>query len=126
MSEIKIGNICEFYPCVAIGIITELPTKKGGKYYGVTLDGHWLDSVTPVKITENKLEYFKQLILEEYEQASGNFHSAHEGYAVLKEEVDELWDEVKNKSASGNEMRNEAVQVAAMALRFLMDVKVKQ
>jgi hypothetical protein len=52
------------------------------------------------------------------------FNSAHEGYAVLLEEIDELWDEVK-KSPKKRDlvlMRAEAVQVAAMALRFLIDV----
>lgn len=51
----------------------------------------------------------------------GSFKSAHEGYAVLLEEVDELWDEVKanNKSLA----REECVQVAAMAVRFLVDVR---
>lgn len=51
------------------------------------------------------------------------FNSAHEGFAVLKEEVDELWDEVKaNNSLRASE---EAVQVGAMAVRFLTDVPVK-
>lgn len=50
------------------------------------------------------------------------FHSAHEGFAVLKEEVDELWDEIKMKGASKARMREEAIQVAAMAIRFVQDV----
>lgn len=48
------------------------------------------------------------------------FNSAHEGYAILKEEVDELWREIKTKDST--DMRDEAIQVAAMALRFLNDV----
>lgn len=48
---------------------------------------------------------------------------AHEGYAVLKEEVDELWDEVKGKHPDRRErMRAEAIQVAAMAIRFVEKV----
>lgn len=52
------------------------------------------------------------------------FNSAHEGFAVLKEEVDELWDEVRAKQGARDvaRMDREAVQVAAMALRFLLDV----
>lgn len=49
------------------------------------------------------------------------FNSAHEGYGVLLEEVDELWAEVKRNYPQG--AREEAVQVAAMAVRFLLDVE---
>ena len=55
----------------------------------------------------------------------GKFNSAHEGFAVLKEEVDELWREVKTKHymlGRDKSMRDEAIQVAAMALRFIVDV----
>ena len=48
--------------------------------------------------------------------------SAHEGWAVLREEVDELWDEVKNRRQVTERMREEAVQVAAVAIRFLADI----
>jgi hypothetical protein len=48
------------------------------------------------------------------------FNSAHEGYAVLLEEVDELWDEVK---ADNIDLAcAEAIQVAAMAVRFIVDL----
>jgi hypothetical protein len=51
------------------------------------------------------------------------FSSAHEGYAILWEEVDELWDEVKNnKHDDGAKQRKEAIQVAAMAIRFVLDI----
>lgn len=52
------------------------------------------------------------------------FNSAHEGYAVLLEEIDELWDHVKTKQNNRNieDMRREAIQVAAMALRFAVEV----
>lgn len=52
------------------------------------------------------------------------FSSAHEGYAVLLEELDELWDEVKKKSHKRNikNMWTEAVQVAAMAMKFVMSL----
>jgi len=50
--------------------------------------------------------------------------SAHEAFAVLKEEVDELWDAVKlnQKTARRDEhIRSEAIQVAAMAIRMLAE-----
>jgi len=49
-------------------------------------------------------------------------HGPHEGYAVILEELDELWDEVKAQHHSLPQMRAEAMQVAAMALRFIYDV----
>jgi hypothetical protein len=52
----------------------------------------------------------------------GAFASAHEGYAVLLEEVDELWAEVRSREASVERMREEAIQVAAMAIRFIVDI----
>lgn len=56
-------------------------------------------------------------------------NSAHEGFAILKEEVDELWDEVRCRPDTLGRtarMREEAVQVAAMAIRFIQDVCDKE
>ena len=50
------------------------------------------------------------------------FNSAHEGFAVIYEELDELWDEIKRQDQDKMAMRKEALQVAAMALRFIEDV----
>ncbi len=53
------------------------------------------------------------------------FHNAHEGFAVLLEEVDELWDAVKMKQSNperNKKIREEAIQVAAMAIRLIKDV----
>lgn len=61
-------------------------------------------------------------VMEELERAQVKFpvfHSQHEGYAVLLEEVEELKEAVFWKER-GN-ARAEAVQVAAMAIRFLLD-----
>ena len=51
-------------------------------------------------------------------------NSAHEAYAVLAEEVDELWAHVKTNQKRRDlaAMRAEAIQVAAMAVRFARDV----
>lgn len=55
-------------------------------------------------------------------------NSAHEGYATILEELDELWDEVKRRPdrVSKRKMRREAIQVAAMAIRFILDVTDKE
>lgn len=49
--------------------------------------------------------------------------SAHEGFAVLDEERDELWDDVKGNHGNRTaRMRAKAIQIAAMAIRFIEDV----
>lgn len=61
----------------------------------------------------------------EYNKASNKFtafNSAHEGYGVILEELDELWDEIKRNPQDMIAMRDEAIQVGAMALRFLIDI----
>jgi hypothetical protein len=51
-------------------------------------------------------------------------NSAHEGYAVLAEELEELWCHVRTnqKKRDLGAMRKEAIQVAAMAVRFALEV----
>jgi chromosome condensin MukBEF complex kleisin-like MukF subunit len=54
----------------------------------------------------------------------GSFHNAHEAYAVLLEEVDELWDNIKLNQRTENRtelIKEEAIQVAAMAIRLIYD-----
>ena len=48
------------------------------------------------------------------------FNSTHEGYAVLLEEVDELWEAVKSNDAEN--LKEEAIQVAAMAFAILIEL----
>jgi hypothetical protein len=50
----------------------------------------------------------------------GDMASPHEGYAVILEELDELWDEIKNnKNDTTAAQYREAMQVGAMAIRFM-------
>lgn len=49
------------------------------------------------------------------------FNSGHEGHSVILEEFEELWDEVKANS-SKEVQALEVKQVAAMAIRFLIDL----
>lgn len=51
-------------------------------------------------------------------------NSLHEGFAVLYEEVDELWDEVRKKPDDRNrgQVLAELIQIAAMARRIAEDL----
>lgn len=70
-------------------------------------------------------------VIEEYNEAAymfGKFHTPHEAYAVILEEMDELWTEIKKKSKNRskknkNAIRHEATQVAAMAIRLITDLE---
>jgi len=69
-------------------------------------------------------------VLIEYKSATerfGSFNSAHEGYGVILEELDELWDEIKLKQSKRepDSLFNESKQVSAMGLRFMVDVCLK-
>ena len=93
-----------------------------------TINGH-----PPTPLTKAVKE-----IVTEYKKAVAKFpefNSCHEGYAVIEEELDELWAEVKKKTSQPptnqpyspsdyqdkKKLREEAIQVAAMSLRFLID-----
>lgn len=65
------------------------------------------------------------LELENSNELHCNFHSSHEWYGVLKEEVDELWDEIKNTKypyTCNSVMKKEAIQIAAMAIKGILSL----
>lgn len=65
-----------------------------------------------------------QAVDAEYRRATilhGSMSSTHEGYAIIQEEVDELWEGVK-RNDSHKLLKEEAVQIAAMAIRFCIDI----
>lgn len=71
------------------------------------------------------------LVTNEYFKAISNyppFTSAHEGLAVLWEEFEELKIEVFKNHKTGDYklIQKEAIQVAAMAIRFIIDVEPKK
>lgn len=53
------------------------------------------------------------------------FNSLHEGYAVILEELDELWDLIKSSKdiRHTQAMVGECVQIAAMCVRFVEDLE---
>jgi hypothetical protein len=67
-----------------------------------------------------------QGVINEYQRAITKhkkpFNSPHEGFAILEEERDELWDEVKAQHHNISAMRDECIQIAAVAIRFIVDV----
>jgi len=51
----------------------------------------------------------------------GDFNSLHEAYAVILEEVDEFWDEVKKKKEvrDSERIREELIDIAAACLKAI-------
>lgn len=79
------------------------------------------------ELNEPKLAEMNALVDAEIRRVSAKqapFSSPHEGWAILYEEVDELWDEVKKKRKlrSPELMRGECMQIAAAAIRFMHDL----
>lgn len=66
-------------------------------------------------------------LVEELERANetnrATFASPHEGYAVLLEEVHELFDEVRKKHPEKDKLREEAIQIGAMAIKFILSLE---
>lgn len=48
--------------------------------------------------------------------------TAHYGYAVILEKLDELWDEIKQQNPDREKLIKEAAQIGAMAAAFLAEV----
>jgi hypothetical protein len=78
---------------------------------------HILATHTPYRHAE--LAVWDELlhVLKKYPQV---WQSAEEGAMLLNKEVDELWDQVRHNQIE--HARTEAIQVGAMAIRFLADV----
>jgi NTP pyrophosphatase (non-canonical NTP hydrolase) len=68
-----------------------------------------------------------EIILAELGEAKRKYpdphNSPHESYAILLEELDEVWDAIK--ANDGEQTRAEMIQVAAGAIRFLLEVSDK-
>lgn len=52
----------------------------------------------------------------------GPMRGLHEGYAVILEELDELWAEIKKKQPDKTQLRKETVQLGAMCLKIIHNV----
>jgi hypothetical protein len=82
--------------------------------------------VAELKTMEEPMKDFPEMVADEITAARSKFgpiNGFHEGYAVLLEELDEFWDEVKRwpKRHCVEVMLKELVQIAAMAQRLAED-----
>jgi hypothetical protein len=101
-----------------------VPPNKSAPYSNDPFSPEKLKLVFETAQTSIKEQKIFDSIKRELETATkrhGPFNSGHEGWAVIKEEVDELWEAVKRNSK--NAANREAVQIAAMAVRFILDNK---
>lgn len=83
------------------------------------------------ELLQAKAQVAIELIIAEYGRAVSQhqaLNSAYEGYGVLLEEVDELWEEVRKKKQDRRRenLEEEAAQVGAMAMRFIVDICLKE
>ena len=74
-----------------------------------------------------RLERVLEEVGSEVERAEGlhaPLNSLHEAYAVIEEEMDEFWDEVKKKRKDRDmtAVRTELIQAAAMCVRTVLNV----
>ncbi|MDR3539585.1 MAG: hypothetical protein P4L69_01245 [Desulfosporosinus sp.] len=78
-----------------------------------------LDRAIQTKVTAT-------LLIEELKRANKiygtSFVSPHEGYAVMLEELDELFEEIRKKRPDKERLREEAIQVGAMVMKFIMSI----
>jgi len=76
------------------------------------------------------LENYVEEIVAEYKMSVvrfGRHRSLHEAWAVIYEELDELWEAVRMKSDGDQRerraiARKESKQIAAMALKLMVDI----
>lgn len=84
--------------------------------------------------SEEMLPPIKEILLEVEQEdyraiaIHGPMNSAHEAYAIIFEELEEFWEEVRKKESIRNppQMRKELIQIAAMAIRAIYDLQLPQ
>lgn len=71
---------------------------------------------------KSTLLHISSKLVAEVERANkihGQFTSLHHAYAVILEELDELWKEIKCKQPDRHRLTEEATHVGAMAVKLL-------
>lgn len=80
---------------------------------------------------DNLMDIWDEYIYAKVDLAHPKFNSFHEGIAVIREEFDELWDEIKHHCSSRGvatvpynmiKIRKEAIHTAAMVLAFIVEL----
>jgi len=61
--------------------------------------------------------------IKEVESKFSEYNSPHEGYAIILDELDELWDEIKKHDHNQLKMYHESIQIACTAIRFCKMIK---
>jgi hypothetical protein len=78
-----------------------------------------------IELNDYNLMDFVSSISLEYQIARTKFpklKSAHEGYAVILEELDELWELIKQNKGKSKEASVEVKQIAAMCLAYYLEI----
>lgn len=80
--------------------------------------------------------FFEEVVIELAKAINHNgpMHSGHEAYAVIKEELDEFWDDVKIRLPNKIEdqiilrrnMKKELIQVATMCCQAIIDLNLDE
>ena len=87
-----------------------------------------LETKSAAEAYDEKLQLVTEKIFNEVKRAKklfpNNFVNQHEAYAVILEEVDELWHEIKKNQRNYDldAQRKEATQAAAMLCRLLVEL----
>lgn len=104
------------------GLLTDEAGKIGG---GDIFVGSVVLRNSAVAALEARVDFILAQVKREVMRAARKHRpmaGAHEGYAVILEELDELWDHVKADTGKTPAAAVEAMQVAAMGVRYLLDV----
>jgi len=84
----------------------------------------------PARSVTVRANRFLGAVLDEFQRAAKRhprINSLHEGYAIILEEVDELWQETRKRKEKRNPKatRTELMQVAAMCVRTALDLDLE-
>ena len=71
---------------------------------------------------EEHLQTVHDALLFALEKHPEPFSSAHEAYGVIQEEMDGVWEEIKKDDLP--KAKEEAAQLAAMAIRLMLELDV--